>query len=494
MMTLLFFSGVAVLLTVEGRWLVAAIARENLTRSEEWALGFPMGTFANALLFFICTVGGIPLNALAVFGGHLGIVIIAFAVSSRVATPSTPFDTPSLRLGLLPPSLKLRRTGRVTRRGVSRDFNFKKYLLPILLTLAILIKLFYGISHALLPSYSYDTVSQWNMRAKISYEDRAIAFDRDEVRGMSKPQYPILFHSLQIVFNLPQKEWQDPVANGATLLLSLTSFLAFFLLLRRLAGSFAALVTLACILTIPLLSIHLAQGYGDIHVLTYVLLGAVLLLHSFERNQGNQGNQQELLLLSAIFVAASAWVKQEGMVFGVVPWMVIVGIGTGKFEGLKVGRFRGLEVLKFGGLVFLLSLPWTLFLLIKELPLSPHGGGDLMMGWHPEGVPLALKALFAGGSFGMHWYIVIGLLLSVLFERVRRGRQVEKSMFLIFLWGIITFFGALFIFLCTSNIEFLMNAQTFSRTMLLPLSLLILGTVPLFYYNGSHDAEGSSRS
>ena len=494
MMTLLFFSGVAVLLTVEGRWLVAAIARENLTRSEEWALGFPMGTFANALLFFICTVGGIPLNALAVFGGHLGIVIIAFAVSSRVATPSTPFDTPSLRLGLLPPSLKLRRTGRVTRRGISRDFNFKKYLLPILLTLAILIKLFYGISHALLPSYSYDTVSQWNMRAKISYEDRAIAFDRDEVRGMSKPQYPILFHSLQIVFNLPQKEWQDPVANGATLLLSLTSFLAFFLLLRRLAGSFAALVTLACILTIPLLSIHLAQGYGDIHVLTYVLLGAVLLLHSFERNQGNQGNQQELLLLSAIFVAASAWVKQEGMVFGVVPWMVIVGIGTGKFEGLKVGRFRGLEVLKFGGLVFLLSLPWTLFLLIKELPLSPHGGGDLMMGWHPEGVPLALKALFAGGSFGMHWYIVIGLLLSVLFERVRRGRQIEKSMFLIFLWGIITFFGALFIFLCTSNIEFLMNAQTFSRTMLLPLSLLILGTVPLFYYNGSHDAEGSSRS
>ena len=494
MMTLLFFSGVAVLLTVEGRWLVAAIARENLTRSEEWALGFPMGTFANALLFFICTVGGIPLNALAVFGGHLGIVIIAFAVSSRVATPSTPFDTPSLRLGLLPPSLKLRRTGRVTRRGISRDFNFKKYLLPILLTLAILIKLFYGISHALLPSYSYDTVSQWNMRAKISYEDRAIAFDRDEVRGMSKPQYPILFHSLQIVFNLPQKEWQDPVANGATLLLSLTSFLAFFLLLRRLAGSFAALVTLACILTIPLLSIHLAQGYGDIHVLTYVLLGAVLLLHSFERNQGNQGNQQELLLLSAIFVAASAWVKQEGMVFGVVPWMVIVGIGTGKFEGLKVGRFRGLEVLKFGGLVFLLSLPWTLFLLIKELPLSPHGGGDLMMGWHPEGVPLALKALFAGGSFGMHWYIVIGLLLSVLFERVRRGRQVEKSMFLIFLWGIITFFGALFIFLCTSNIEFLMNAQTFSRTMLLPLSLLILGTVPLFYYNGSHDAEGGSRS
>ena len=484
MMTLLFFSGVAVLLTVEGRWLVAAIARENLTRSEEWALGFPMGTFANALLFFICTVGGIPLNALAVFGGHLGIVIIAFAVSSRVATPSTPFDTPSLRLGLL----------RVTRRGVSRDFNFKKYLLPILLTLAILIKLFYGISHALLPSYSYDTVSQWNMRAKISYEDRAIAFDRDEVRGMSKPQYPILFHSLQIVFNLPQKEWQDPVANGATLLLSLTSFLAFFLLLRRLAGSFAALVTLACILTIPLLSIHLAQGYGDIHVLTYVLLGAVLLLHSFERNQGNQGNQQELLLLSAIFVAASAWVKQEGMVFGVVPWMVIVGIGTGKFEGLKVGRFRGLEVLKFGGLVFLLSLPWTLFLLIKGLPLSPHGGGDLMMGWHPEGVPLALKALFAGGSFGMHWYIVIGLLLSVLFERVRRGRQVEKSMFLIFLWGIITFFGALFIFLCTSNIEFLMNAQTFSRTMLLPLSLLILGTVPLFYYNGSHDAEGGSRS
>ena len=211
MMTLLFFSGVAVLLTVEGRWLVAAIARENLTRSEEWALGFPMGTFANALLFFICTVGGIPLNALAVFGGHLGIVIIAFAVSSRVATPSTPFDTPSLRLGLLPPSLKLRRTGRVTRRGVSRDFNFKKYLLPILLTLAILIKLFYGISHALLPSYSYDTVSQWNMRAKISYEDRAIAFDRDEVRGMSKPQYPILFHSLQIVFNLPRFDTPDRV-------------------------------------------------------------------------------------------------------------------------------------------------------------------------------------------------------------------------------------------------------------------------------------------
>jgi len=448
MFSLFLFIGCAFILCAEGRTLVALLAAQNLTTREQWALGFPVGVLLNALLFFLYTILGISLTAFSVFFGHLYLIAM---------------------LGALYYQSKPRSLSAVRLFNFS-EFSRKQRILFWILLISVLIKLAVGISSVLIyPSYYYDSISQWNMRARISYEDQAIAFDRDEVRGLSKPQYPILLHSLQIFFVLPQEEWNDVLANTSTFLFTLCGLYAFFLLLARRNGFLFSLLTVAVLLMIPLLSHHLTQGQGDIHVLIALLLSSVLLLHFMDERSAS------LLLLSALFVAETAWIKLDGLIFGVLPWLAIVAIIM-----CTVRRFRtaiavwGLFPAAFvGGM-------WSVYLLYRGLPLSPHHGSDFLIELHMEAIPEVLRALFASGSFGVHWYAVgLGLGLGLLFLRqdTRWRRSIPELM--ICLWGLILFFGTLFIFLATPNVSFLLNAQTFSRTMLLPLSLLILGVLLL---------------
>ncbi len=479
MMTFLLFAGTAILLTVEGRWMVRVIAGGNFARREEWLLGFPLAAFSNALVFFLCTILRIPLTASIIFGFHV-VILLSFGiiVSSRVlgrvsldTILSFHFDKLSVR----PKSLGM------TRPSVSRDRTSKFFItlpkiLIILFCIAVLIKLFFATSHALLPTFYYDSVSQWTMRSEISFHDHAIAFDREEPRGMSKPQYPILFHSLQIFFMLPQGEWIDAVANISTLLLSLTSFLACFFILARLRGYGVSLLAFSFILTIPLLSLHLSQGYGDIHVLTYLLLAAISFLVWFQKKDGRA------LLLASLFIVASSFVKQEGLVFGVLPFIFLLLLLCG------IERSSAMKILRMGVLPSLLGFLWSVFLIIRGLPLSPHGGNDLAISFHPEAVRGVFSTLFASGSFGIHWYVLFALLLFFGFTRWRNAREGLPALFLV-LWGLLLFFETLFIYLFTSNVKFLLNEQTFSRTMLLVLPLLLLGTVLLPAYTSPHDAS-----
>jgi len=455
MISFFTFLGVALILTVEGRWLCAAVAGRWLTKAEMWALGFPLGALLNVIFFFICTVIGIPLLTPVVFFGHLVLLLLLGSCVKKTMQPQEKCEVRNAKCEV--------NCFRISHFAFRTCSTLR--ILKILLIISISIKLFYGISESLVPTYYYDSVSQWTMRSKISYEDNAIAFDQDEVRGLSKPQYPILLHSLQIVFMLPQKEWSDAVANGSTLLLTLTSLLLVFLILMRLRGPTTALITVSAILMIPLLSEHLRQGHGDIHVLEYMLLSALLLVMFVKHRAFG------LLLLSALVISASAWVKQEGLIFGVLPWIMIVGILMWmNRSNIKQMIICGvLPSIVFGAI-------WITFLLIKGLPLSPHGGGDTAILWHTEAVSPVITGLFASGSFGIHWYVVLLLIPIMMFTIGKKWKEYVPELSII-LWGVIAFFGALFIYICTPNVTYLINGQTFSRTMTLSLVLLVLGVM-----------------
>ena len=190
MISVFLFFGVAILLTAEGRLLCSLIAGTHLRRCEQWALGLPLGAFLNALLYFVYTVIGIPLTALTTFGGHLLILLFAgvFTMKMKMFSP----DKSSTSLDSLNPKQGLGFRSLEKSNLSSRFFSIFMFIFVLFIT----IKLFYGVTHALLPTYYYDSVSQWTMRAKISYLDHAIAFDTNELRGISKPQYPIFLHSI----------------------------------------------------------------------------------------------------------------------------------------------------------------------------------------------------------------------------------------------------------------------------------------------------------
>jgi hypothetical protein len=172
-MSLLLFVITASVLALEGA-MISALVFGSKEKTRDILLGLPLASFANVLIVFAFTVLSVPLTAWSVLGAHVimtGILILR----ARRLPKATPCPT----------TIPLKKTTLGLVFLVAASF--------ILVAVAV-----YSFSHAvLLPTFQYDSATNWTMRSKLSFYDKAIAFDATEVRGMAKPQYPFLFHALQ---------------------------------------------------------------------------------------------------------------------------------------------------------------------------------------------------------------------------------------------------------------------------------------------------------
>jgi len=438
MTSFLTFIGVLALLLTQGTLLARLLLRSNLQLS--LALALPFGALTNVLLIFLWTITSVPLTPLSLLGPH-ALLALAFGILLRKET-IPPESTP---VGTVPR----------TRAGTA---------ITIICSLLLVIVSIYSFSHAiLLPTFQYDSATNWTMRSQVSFVDRHIAFDTTEDRGMAKPQYPFLFHALQITANQGQARWNDTAANAILFVLSLGSFAAVFLLLARSRGRLHALVTTTLIVGIPQLSLHLAQGYADINLVQSLLLSLACLAAALEET----GRRRAELLASALFVASAVWTKSEGVVFGLLPWLLI--LGTCAWKKPPVRR----DACFAAGVALLLSLPWELFAWAKGLSLTPHSS-DTMVSFRAEGLGDAFFGLMSRGSFGITWYVLFAVtgLLLLLFRR--RDPRIERRSLPLLAWGWFVFLTVLFIYLMTPNVRFLLNGESYYRQMMVPSSMLIL--------------------
>lgn len=440
-MTFVFFVLITGLLVVEGAALSALIfgSRE---RTRDILLGLPLASFVNVLIVFLFTVTGIQLIPVTILGAH---VLITLAMTYYAwKLPKTPQTT-------LAPEQKTRLT--------------KAAVIASLIILGA--NLVYSFSHAvMLPSFQYDSATNWTIRSKISFEDRAMAFDELETRGMAKPQYPFLFHALQITVNQGSTEWGDTAANTILFLLSLSFFGALWYFLRQLRGSNHATLTLGLIIGIPLLGLHLAQGYGDINLAQELLLS--LLFFGLWLEESNLRKARAFLFLSSIFVASAVWTKSEGTFIGIIPWIILAEMSM---RLLKKSEKK--MVLKAILLSIILALPWHIFAQMKGLSLTPHGS-DTRIALHPEAIPEALLGLFSRGSFGIVWYVLLLAVPVLGYLAYKKDPTVSRVQTVLLLWGIGIFVAFLFIYLATPNVVYLLKAESYYRQMMIPAAMLVL--------------------
>lgn len=435
----LIFIGVSALLLIEGTLFARLLLRSNLRLS--LALALPFGALTNVLVTFFWTITSVPLTPLSLLGTH-ALLTLAFGIRLRrketIPTESTP-------VGNFPR----------TRAGTA---------ITIICSLLLTIVAIYSFSHAiLLPTFQYDSATNWTMRSQVSFVDRHIAFDPTEDRGMAKPQYPFLFHALQITANQGQARWNDTAANAILFVLSVGSFAAVFLLLARLRGRLHALVTITLIVSIPQLSLHLAQGYADINLVQSLLLSLACLAVWIEETS----RRRAWLLASALFVASAVWTKSEGVVFGLLPWLLI--LGTCAWKKPSVRR----DACFAAGVALALSLLWELFAWAKGLSLTPHSS-DTIVSFHAEGLGDVFFGLMSRGSFGIAWYVLFAVTGLILLLSHRRDPRIERRSLPLLAWGWFVFIAILFIYLMTPNVRFLLNGESYYRQMMVPSSMLLL--------------------
>lgn len=443
MMSALFFIGIAALLITEGYLITALIAR-NSSVLLRLCLGLPIAALMNALITFDCTVLGIPLNALSLIGFHALTTIVIGAIvwkkGALLGARETQASTPM--------------TGK--QKGVAG--------ICLLLLAATII---YSASHALLlPTFQYDSTTNWTMRSQISFYDQEIAFDHDEDRGMAKPMYPFLFHSLQITANQGQGQWSDLAANAILYLLTLGSFGALFLIIQKLRGRLHALLVVTFVSGIPLLSVHLAQGYGDLNLIQYLLLSLGCLLMFIEK-KNERTEALGWLVLSAIFAVATAWTKSEGFVSGLLLWVITLGaiVALDRTWHRTAGITAAIGVIAW--------IPWAVFLMLKGLPLTPHEN-DFAIAFHANGFIELWPALLSRGSFGPLWYVLPAAVAILLWSSWKRDPSIDRKYVVTLLWGGLLTAQVLFTYVFTRNVEFLINGESFYRQMLLPAAIVIL--------------------
>jgi len=448
MISFIAFTGSLALLILEG-WLLIGILGVR-TFGLRLFLSLPLAALSNTLLLLILTAAHLPLSLPAILGGHLVITALS-----------------GVFLCLKEPLL-------ITKTQYGEQINRSKSIsaFSIILSTLLLVTLIYSTAHTFLPTFHYDSATNWNMRAKISFVEKELVLT-EQHEMIAKPHYPFLYHALEITTQQGQQEWNDRFANVIHLLLSLSALAAFFILIRRLKGKFAALLSVTLITTTPLFAMHMGGSYADIPLVLFALLSLSSLL-LFERTQ-----EFTWILLSAIFVSACVWTKSEGLPFCLIPWLMTVAFLWWRKHSHKKHCVKGVLA------ALALSLPWPLFAFARGVSLSPHGSQDLSIGLQEGATEVASAVIFTGGSPGA---ILPIALLSTVFVLLKRNETYIDRQYLWGLsWGLLSFIAILFVYLFTSNAVYLINGQSFDRQLLLPTSLLVVVLVLSLFRRSQND-------
>lgn len=437
-MSALFFTVTAAMLSFEGVLILSFILPGKKHVPLIVSFSYPLGVFVNGLLFFIFTALHLKLGPTTIWIGHIAVMAVLITGTYLHTQSDAAIPAPS---------------------PVSQKQKYP-WLTGLFLVVAAC-TLIGAAVYVWLPLHVWDAYTNWNLRALQAFTDHQFLF-----HGVYKPQYPILLQSLQVLF-ATSSGWSDPVVNGATYLLSLTTFVSAFLLLRASYGSLVASIVCAAFATVPVAAIHLRQGYADIHVAAYVVLAALLLdLYARTKNW-------RYLLVSGLFVAAAAWTKIDGLYLGVIPWTVLSTwtMWKGKQLTNKKAWAIMISIITVSGL-------WMAFLSFRGLILSPHEN-TFALQWHPRNIKLISEEIFLQTSLGMHWWILIATFCVLIIDQ--RKKEALKTMILnpLFLWSSMTLLVVIFTYMFTGEGHQLPRHASLPRVMLTPTFLFSMSLVVL---------------
>lgn len=431
MMSALFFAGSVAILFLEGWCIARLLVRDAAARI---AFALPLAALGNALVFFVFTVLGIPLQASFLWLAH------------------------AILTGLL---LLI---GRFAPRPAAAAWHAPVPFTPLTIMCLLVIggALVYGFAHsAILSAFQYDSLTNWAMRSKVSFFAQQLVFDDPVALPLiRKPHYPFLVHALQLMAHAGQESWHDQNAAIITFLLSCSLLLSIFFVQRKLTGSTGALLSIMLLVGIPLFGVHLGEGYAD-HLLAEFGALALALLALARMHPGWQ-----MFCLSALFASAAAWTKAEGLFFVLLPWAGAAFLAA----RWKDARAAFLTALFAAG-------PWPLFLLVRGYGFTPHGAADMTIGYQPGALAAAISVMLTGGSFGVFWPLLLLALLILAYGAWRRSHDIDRSSLILLLPGLLATAIVLGIYLFTPNAAYLFNGESFDRQLLTPSAMLIVGVI-----------------
>ncbi len=209
--------------------------------------------------------------------------------------------------------------------------------------------------------------------------------------------------------NMFTARWYDSMAGVPWVCFYVLTLLISGQFIYRVTGSLKAGLAYACVLaSIPLMWNHVIRpGFSDLIVCYFMAAVLSLLYYSY------QYRQRRYFLFSLVFMLGACMSKQEA-----VGWMLLIYAACGLLYW-HVKRQRPVAlILGIEGIVIAAGL--ATHLLFADFFHDLVAGRFLYLGlffrnrFDPAAVRLLVERTFTWATFGIYWYLVLGILVYIL--------------------------------------------------------------------------------
>lgn len=224
---------------------------------------------------------------------------------------------------------------RKTNNNPTSNLNILSLIFPILLVVTTVIINIY------LPVRSWDSLALYEYRAlsfsSTGFMDQAIS------RGYSfgHPLLTSIMHTWAYVNNMA-----SPMLLYSSIYATL--LVSFFFAIRRIRGFFTASLFTTLLATSAEIYSHALISYTNLPYTTYLIIGIIFLTEAYRDKKSSSDN----LLLSAIFIGLSTWVRSAEPF-----WLIVVAAAM--ILSIKKKSFR--DMFHYLLITFGISSIWSLF-------------------------------------------------------------------------------------------------------------------------------------
>jgi hypothetical protein len=340
-----------------------------------------------------------------------------------------------------------------------QPFNLN-WIFLVALTIIVLNIISVTINSFLLPVFRADAIGGWVFKAKVFYEDKAVFLSvfRNLVFN-NTADYPLLVPLNLTWIAVCLQSWQDTTIRLFFILQYIAGIIFFYYSLKETTEPFKAILATLVVFSIPALMTNAETAYVDCSLAFYVLFSTVYLFKWL------QNNRTDFLLLSAFFIGAAAWTKNDGIGLFIAMLFTTIIYYIPHLVNKKETPFTFFKPLLLFILVSLcIFMPYKILVKINNINSHMSIGQSFKLS-NINRLPILfgqfLYEMLINTPGWLYFWIFFLIILYLC-----RGSLYRSSLKYIFLFILISIFIYFAVYLCVNQTVFLYSAYTVDRLLL----------------------------
>jgi hypothetical protein len=300
-----------------------------------------------------------------------------------------------------------------------------------------------------------DDIAFWTPKAKMFFVHRSSPFAAfGDLHKFFQPDYPLFVPLTETWIFLWLGKISEYLMKLVFAVYAILLVLSTYVFIKRLSGQKAGLIAALALATTPTFIFQGTVGYADIPLALYYWLATILVFIWLQKRAG------ALLILGAVFLGLTAWIKNEGIPLIILNIFVFT-LCLWKRRKTSSGIWHAAAL--FVGVVLMIFLPWALtrrwLSLSSDLMLPPLSALPALL--HRR---LWIIAKTFGGelftrslgipAWNLAWYFLAGILII----RARSLWQSRMRDVLPLIGGQVLIYVLVFI-TTRYNVAFMINAS-----------------------------------